>query len=147
MSGLIGGFAPVGGGAALGMDFDLTEIEVNSDGGEVLTISAGLSDADYYVDVGLVPAVESVRAYSARSGFGTECRSRDGLLTFTFPRVTPAEGYQLLITPVAGGASVSVDFLFNARRRPIFSATHALRRSLSPKWSMGATDPRDEVVA
>lgn len=120
--------------------------EVSSDGGEIVSYDLGLTDGEYTVDVGTDPDTSAVRAYSGRSESATAALVRDGVITFVVPRLVPAEGYRARIRPVGGGAGSLTAVLFAARRRPLFSATHDLRRALPSRWRVGADEPRREVV-
>lgn len=120
--------------------------EYNSDGGEIVSFNLGLADADYFVDVGVNPNVSAVRAYSGVPGQGNHCSSLGGILTFAVPRLIPAEDYLVKTTPVLGGGSVVSAALFDARRRPIFEATHLLRRVCPGRWEIGPSSSEFEVV-
>lgn len=122
-------------------------LDVSSDGGDAVSFDLGVADGLYFVDVGLNPGVESVRAYGGVAGRGAQAEVIDGVLTFVAPRVAPAEGYRAILTPVAGGSALQTAILYNARRRSLFSATHALRGALPSRWLVGARDAESEVVA
>jgi len=122
-------------------------LDVSSDGGDAVSFDLGIGDGLYFVDVGLNPGVSSVRAYGGVAGRGAQAEVVDGVLSFVVPRVDPADGYRAILTPVAGGATLQTAILFNARRRSLFSATHALRGALPSRWLVGARDAATEVVA
>lgn len=128
-------------------------VDVNSDGGEVLSWTLpedAVADGEYYVDVAVDLADEEayVRAYSGRPGHANRSRVAGGVLTFAVPRVAPAEGYRALLTDVETLEPVAATtVLFHARRRPLFSGVFELRASLPNRWAVGPDDPRDEVVA
>lgn len=121
-------------------------LDVSSDGGDAVSFDLGIADGIYTVDVGLNPGVSAVRAYGGVAGRGDAAEVIDGVLSFVAPRLAPAEGYRAILTPIAGGAALQTAILFNARRRSLFSSTHALRGALPSRWLVGARDARSEVV-
>ncbi len=121
-------------------------IDVSRMGGDSVQVTGlGLSDGEYYVDLGLDPAVSAVRAYSPTAGQASRAVVVGGVLEFVTPPLAKADDYRALITPVSGGSAIPTGALLNAVDPVYFSSTFGLRSSLPVGlWNVGPLDPTRE---